>query len=329
MKRLLSAIGLLLCALPARAACVGTDIYSAAVCADTPAEYLRLDETNFVLNGVTAADFSGNGKNGRYSAVSTNDLVGSQSGIPGCCGTAVSFNPVATWTGNNAVIVMCENGGSLQSCDATVSTWLSPIGAGTWSAEFWMKFPTASNSPCNTAFGNIMAKMNNGFSGANTNEWEIYTSCSGAPTIAIGFVICSNAGFCTAYSSNGAVGWNGGDQAWHQVVATWNTTGTVNKIYIDGALGSTVTTTSGTAGIGTSLMYTGGNLNGVNIVNPLHATLDEIAFYTSELNSTRILAHYNAGIATATCPRLDWPYSVQAPSERRYATRCDTRHSIQ
>ena len=68
-KRLLTSIGLLLAfALIApslaRAACSGPGAYGTAVCADSPTQYLRLNESS----GTTATDSSGNSHNGAYTS---------------------------------------------------------------------------------------------------------------------------------------------------------------------------------------------------------------------------------------------------------------------
>jgi hypothetical protein len=75
--------------------------------------------------------------------------------------------------------------------------------------------------------------------------------------------------------------------------------GTNAKIYVNGAL-------DGTLAIGALNVAAGANftigaiLNSTSWVNGFAGTVDEVAYYGTALTSTRILAHYNAGVTTGT-----------------------------
>ncbi len=95
------------------------------------------------------------------------------------------------------------------------------------------------------------------------------------------------------------------DGAPHHVVLTW--TGTSIDFYIDGQFDSTHTVT-GSWNSTIAKLSIGQEWDGGTPSNYFNGLVDEVAIYTTELSDTRILAHYNAGIAIAY---KDFIYTAQ------------------
>jgi hypothetical protein len=95
------------------------------------------------------------------------------------------------------------------------------------------------------------------------------------------------------------------DGQWHHVVAT-NTAG-VTKLYIDGvdrsgtSAGLTYTSASRNAGFGASWVT---SASSIDADSEFLGSLDEIAIYGTGLSAARVLAHYEAGIASGFLPKV-------------------------
>ncbi|MBS1665311.1 MAG: LamG domain-containing protein, partial [Bacteroidetes bacterium] len=83
---------------------------------------------------------------------------------------------------------------------------------------------------------------------------------------------------------------------WHYVVATFNNTSKVHKLYIDGMLKST-NTFNNTIGYDNNKMYIGAALenNGLNF--PMDGTIDDVKIYDDALTAQQIASDYAAGIS--------------------------------
>jgi len=102
------------------------------------------------------------------------------------------------------------------------------IGTGQWSVGAWIK--TTSTSTYNP----IIAKGAGG-----DYSYVFYTDANGKINNRL---YVNNGSVYASALGNKTVN----DNQWHYVVGTWNPTGTVTSVYVDGVLDSTTTTTSGT-----------------------------------------------------------------------------------
>src|SRR6478736_2078306 len=98
------------------------------------------------------------------------------------------------------------------------------------------------------------------------------------------------------------------DGNWHHVILT--VFGTAAKLYVDGAQVATATTTKSTYNFGTGTVFVGGN--SALAAEYYKGTLDNVAIYTTAVNSTHVTDHYNAGLITSVTVDAEVPtMSVQ------------------
>ncbi len=145
-----------------------------------------------------------------------------------------------------------------------------PTGNGNWSVECWFKI--AANPTTNPR---LLCQF--GDRGITRAAPGIVMNTSG------GIFATTQAGDTAATS---AVSLN----VWHHAVATWD--GTTLRIYLDGVAGPTAT--PGALSIGTHGAAFGAAEDHA-AANDFPGILDEVAFYSATLNSTRVTAHWNAG----------------------------------
>lgn len=183
--------------------------YSAAVLADSPLAYFRLDETS----GTTLTDSSGNAHNGTYVSPTL-----------GVTGATSDGDKAATFNGTSAYAFAAGGG----------AAWV-PTHASSWTFECWAKFTSTgfaglatirtpspfadSGITCNITIGRTAGRI-----GAETWDW-------------------ANSGSRVISSANN------NDGNWHHVAVTFDQPTNTLKLYIDGSLNDTKTQgTTGGAG---------------------------------------------------------------------------------
>jgi hypothetical protein len=101
---------------------------------------------------------------------------------------------------------------------------------------------------------------------------------------------------------------------WHYYAATWDGATTTLKIYLDGSNEGTTSTTSGSAGCSEDVDV--GRRGDNASFSWVNGNIQEVAIYNSVLTSTRITAHYNAGIASPSTGQQ--PFTVKRPELPRF-----------
>lgn len=233
--------------------------YRAAVRADNPYVYWRLNETS----GTTAADGSANGtRAGTY-------YLGYNLGQP---------SPITGETADNRSVLFdggTNDGGAItQNATQTAPT--------TFSLEAWVKTSTTTGGRI-LGFGN-----GTGQTASTTDDRHIYVDTAGRIRFGIGTTTKTTIVTPASYNDNG----------WHHLVATY-TSGGVMRLYVDGTLRvsssgnvaapPTYTGAWRAAAEAISDWTNGGTTSFLN-----NASLDELAVYTTALSAARVTAHYNA-----------------------------------
>lgn len=260
------------------------DVYADEVRVDTPRAWWRMGDTS----GPVFTDYSGNG----YDLTPTGSV------------------PVASMAKD--ALIKSENGSAKMPILGTMPapSGSSPPTGTTWSAEFWIKTegqPFRQDAVTTTAAGSGIVY--------NLPAPSLISGAPGPTFVGFGIQLLRDdstptwgqmGGLLvtwTGTTSTGNVGMAGtlADDRIHHVVVVHN--GNDAKIWVDGADRTDPDTF--TAAVGTIT-----NLAGPVVVNRASLTstgepstwasgpiMDEIAIYTQALSSTRIQAHYQAGIA--------------------------------
>ncbi|CAB4736415.1 MAG: hypothetical protein F2681_12780 [Actinobacteria bacterium] len=227
--------------------------YAAAVRADNPSIYWLLDETT----GTSAADFSGNGKNGTYTPAYT---MNQADGLATNAGTAVLLGAAGRIVCNTSV------------ANPTALT-----------LEMWFKTNT-------TTGGKLIGFESTTGATSPTSDRLVYMRNNGR-------IVYGGWGANTVITTPAAKVYNDNVWHHLVVTATGASGGTqTSSIYIDGALtisGTTTATTNYTGfwRVGSGTIGTGGTFP---TSATFAGTVDHIAVYTTVLTSTRIAAHYAA-----------------------------------
>jgi len=197
--------------------------YSSEVLADSPVGYWRLEETT----GATAADSSGNARDGTYTGSPT-------LGVPGAL--AISTNKATTFNGTTQYVAISDN--------AAFSIPTTNL----FSVEAWFR-TTATG-----AVRNIVSKVT-----AANFEWSMFIN--GAP--AINFLVYNAAGGgSNSLQGPASVVAN----TWYHVVATVNASTNAMILYINGVQVDTNTNTQILAN-GTSPVNIGRRPDGTSLFN--------------------------------------------------------------
>ena len=162
---------------------------------------------------------------------------------------------------------------------ATAGTNYGAAARAAFSIECWVNNSIASSDAINRRFVSTE-------SGSLAGWWLFYTASTN--TISFG-----RTGVTITYTA-ATVG-----NTFH-VVGTYD--GTSLRLYINGALVTGPTTSSGTVAAQTQPFTIG--LQAFNTNNPFSGRLDEVAFYPAALSATRVLAHFNAGTSNNTLMTL-------------------------
>lgn len=277
----------------------GTTPYRTEVLADSPLAYLRLGEAS----GTTAADEQATHA-GTYVNTPTLGATGAVAGD-----TAATFDRTAServdWT--------------------TLGTFGQSLL--TASFEFWVKTSDTTNQAA------VFGAFNTGTTLAaqvllNSNN------SGGASSGSTYFYLRTNDGL----QFQASIATNIYDGAWHHVVWVVESN-TTYSVYVDGA-SQTVTynltqwgATPSLANFGFALALAARNLRGTP---DLYAatSLDEVAFYTSRLTSTRVQAHYDArtvssgGVSLTSATETDAAQSVTAAKQVALTATTDTGSAV-
>lgn len=236
----------------------GGSAYSLEVMADAPVAYWRLGESS----GLVATDSSGNGQDGTYNATGVTYSV---EGALEDGTTGVTLDG-ATWVDIPAGVM-------------NLATSTSPK-----TLEVWFKTTatTAALIGCRNAAGTPVFDLGVGHNGATGDPGKLTALIRSDGNTLL------NMGFSTALANDGG---------WHHAVLTYGVDRNV-RLYLDGV----VVRGPFSSGAGTGYTFEDGwtrigdeRQNGT--ITNLLGSVDEVAVYGSELSDTRVLAHYQAGIA--------------------------------
>lgn len=236
--------------------------YSAAILADSPLGYWRLDETS----GTVANDYV-HGLNGKYNSVTLGVTPGYSPNDPDA---AAGFGPLFGQPATDSVV-----------SDIPVDFSTTAVGSSTinFSVEAWVK------GPAQTTDAGIVTR------GGPTEQFNL--DCGGAsPNHAFRFFVRSIGGGGPFI----AAGAGSLDNNWHYLVGVCDEANGAVKLYVDGALISTATIST-TAGIytGGPPMSIGARVGaGTNYNNQFNGIVDEVAVYSYALTPAKIQAHFNA-----------------------------------
>lgn len=241
--------------------------YSSEVLADSPALYLRLNESS----GTSAADSSGNGRTLTSTAAPT---WGAPSLLASTSDTAATIT-----SGAQALVRAAESW--MFTDDYTVEAWIKTTSD---------NVIVASIDDVASGFGSARRRFLFGLGGST------YGTTSGAIMMWV---------YVNGYNSSiyGGPAINDGQP--HHIVAVIDTTVTQTvKLYVDGALAAS-TSTAGpviTGSLSDRPLAVGTTFNGStsNYFTPFNGAVDEFAFYSYALPVSRVTAHYTAGITAAS-----------------------------
>lgn len=272
--------------------------YTSEVLADSPSVWLRLNESS----GTTAADSSGNG---RSFTAPTAPAWGAASLVPSTPDAAVSIS-----SGAQALSRGPESW--MFSADYTIEGWIKTTSDNVL---------VASIDDVSQGFGNSRRRFLFGLGGAS------FGNTPGALMLWVYYAPANHGEIFGGPALN--------DGLPHHVVAVVDTTLTQTiKLYVDGVMVAS-TSTAGitlTGSLSDRPFAIGTGYNGSNTTYfaPFNGELDEVAFYSSALPESRVVAHYTAGTSTvlnasvgAALPSLDAMAAVSVPQAITVKTGAD------
>jgi autotransporter-associated beta strand protein len=260
--------------------------YQSEILSENPLVYYRFSD------GVTTDDVAppaanigslGAVGNGPFSTTVVNDVAGA---LVGSTDTASQASGAAVSVPFHGAL---NNQGSF-----SVETWLNPT-----------SIPAAGGLFCP-----ISSWLQDG--GGNREGWLIY---HGDASTGFNFRTYNRNGTAVAASISSGVGVTAGQ--WHHVVATWDDSAAIAKIYVNGVLKATSPTIA--PGGGNSRPYD------ANTTNPFTmgarsdggfgwtGKIDEPAYYNTVLTEAQIQAHYNNGISPTPSPSYNTVVLANAP----------------
>lgn len=252
--------------------------YASTVLADGPVAYYRLGEAS----GTTMADSSGNAHPGTFSA--TGITYGAVGALTADADTALTFDGA---TGKAPVTT-----GLLGTFAASPSSF-------GYSIEAWLKFTVSSSELFAVSLGNS-GTSNSIFGIACVSPSSGTVTPSAVTGGIMTFIRDSTAATLLKLGSTSAYN----DGAWHHVVVTVSRSDTAAgangtaRLYVDGAQSSSAQLPSSAAITfdKTSIGFLGRATDN----SWWNGSIDEVAFYAAALSSSRVSAHYNAGLAIAS-----------------------------
>lgn len=171
----------------------------------------------------------------------------------------------------------------------TFSAWASWQNAASITVEAWIK----------TSASGIRAILDRDTLTTANRAWQFRLNAGKLEFVRVG----NAAGSLSAVTATSPGTVNNG--AAHHVVATYD--GTSIRLYIDGALVTTTTASGGVRQPTTSTKFGIGvshAVGGSGVTAQFDGVIDEAAYYGTALSGARILAHYNAGVASASAVEL-------------------------
>lgn len=191
----------------------------------------------------------------------------SGNGHNGTINGTVTLNQTGALTGSgdtNKAMLFDGSTGWISSTASIAS------GSGTWSIEAWVKKSgTPSVLSVIASFGTWGTANETAFLAIDTSGFAQIGTFSGNHSSSVSVV----------------------DGAWHYLLGTYD--GTNMKLYIDGNTTPAVNVAQTMALTGTGVAVASAPSS---IHDPLAGTVDEVAFYNTNLSTARMTAHYNAGI---------------------------------
>jgi hypothetical protein len=229
--------------------------YQTETLADSPVGFWRLGEAS----GTTAADASGNGRDGTYLPNSGGAWTGGTQGASGAL--AGDADTAATFDGSSGYVKR--------------SAW-SPVAGGSYTYEAWIKTTSVAEG---FFFGEGRSD--------DTGHWSYLILLAGGKI--------RHFNVDTGLFIDGAAVVN--DGGWHHVAVTFNSGTGSGQLYVDGATDGSPASASAAASSADQVGV--GALVRSDVVNYFAGAVDECAIYSTALSAARILAHYNAGITAA------------------------------
>lgn len=229
-----------------------TSNYAEEVTAKHPAVYWRLDETS----GTSAADASGNSRNGTYSgSYSLNQTAALE---------ATSTNP------GKSIYTPGNGGASLAAAGLpTITTYLS--------AEAWIKPDDVTGTKT------ILSRLNFDQAASTTHwSWSLHLNGSKLET-----TIYSTTGVTTTLQASPSLT----DATWYHVAMTYD--GETLKLYINGILYAAQPLALILATAASADFKVGLNSDSTK---SFKGYIDEAAFYDYPMSNHQVMAHYQAGL---------------------------------
>jgi DNA-binding transcriptional MerR regulator len=190
------------------------------------------------------------------------NITASGDSVSGVRGTATDFNGTDEYM--SCTDASCGGTGELD------------IGTGQWSVGAWIK-----TSQAGAVFNTIISKGG----AAGQNSYQLYTYSGKAR---FDLVNTLDAGYSFVVGTSTV-----SDGNWHYVVATWNPTGTITSIYVDGKLESSTTVTSGTLVTDSTSSFVIGNISGQSAY--FSGVIDEPFVTAHALSASQIKHMYEVG----------------------------------
>lgn len=231
--------------------------YAGTVLADGPLLYWRLDEAS----GTAVADLSGQGNPGVASGSYTRGATGALASEPG-----------------NAAITLTAG----QVVETNPTSGL----AARFTVEAWVRTTSAN--------GGLVVGLNSGSGPAASDDRVLYVGTDGKARFGVGGGPARSVAVSTAVVTDGK---------WHHLVGTvdGNGAGVGNDtatLYVDGGVQGTASKASAALSSGSWRIGTSA-LTGWPSAPPsgaLTGSIDEVAVFNTPLSSTRVKAHYDAGV---------------------------------
>ena len=261
--------------------------YESVVAADAPCQWYKMQETT----GTTLASTAGGGC-GAKDVTTTGSPSLNQSSTGVLSKKSVNFN------GSTQYAKYVEG---LGGCPMSLSV-------GNWSWEIWSL--VHGNGGDGTAIGIV---LNSTAANGTKHAFRLYALARAGDPVG---QMCVQNTINGAYSTPACVKSSlssGVLDTWYHLAATWNLSTTTLKFYLNGVLGDTQTTTSGTAGCGEDIDIARLNFNGSSSTQ-LNGNVQYAAIYKSTLSGAQVLAHYNAGISLPATGQF--PFTVKRDVER-------------
>jgi len=195
---------------------------------------------------------------------------------PGTYTGTVSYRVASPVTGANGT------GAGFNGTNTTIGSQQSFVNPTTYSEEAWFKTTT-------TAGGKILGFGDKATTLSANYDRHVYMLTDGR----LRFGTNGTGGIAVATSSSAY-----NDGGWHHVVATQGADGM--HLYVDGQ--QVATNAATTAQTYTGFWRVGGDSAWDGVSNYFNGTIDEAAFYTSELTPSRVMAHYKASPTAINTP---------------------------